>query len=88
MLTLDLTPELEERLKEGAQRFGLSPEAYAARVLDECVPAARTPVNGAELVAYWRREGLLGLWADRTDIADAPEYARELRRRAERRERT
>ena len=26
--------------------------------------------------------GLVGLWADRTDLPDSPEYARQLRRRA------
>jgi hypothetical protein len=30
--------------------------------------------------------GLVGIWADRTDITDSLEYARELRRKAERRE--
>ena len=29
--------------------------------------------------------GLVGLWKDRTDIGDSVEYARELRRRASRR---
>jgi len=29
--------------------------------------------------------GLVGLWADRTDIGDSLEFARELRRKAERR---
>jgi hypothetical protein len=27
--------------------------------------------------------GLVGLWADRTDLPDSPEYARQLRRQAE-----
>jgi hypothetical protein len=40
--------------------------------------------TGAEILAYWRREGLLGT---RPDITDPLEYARALRRRAERRER-
>ena len=29
--------------------------------------------------------GLVGLWADRTDLPDSPEYARQLRRQAEQR---
>jgi hypothetical protein len=42
------------------------------------------PRTGAEIVAYWEREGLIGT---RTDITDSVEHARQLRRRAERRER-
>jgi hypothetical protein len=30
---------------------------------------------------------LVGLWADRTDLPDSPEYARQLRRQAEQRTR-
>jgi len=41
------------------------------------------PRTGAEIVAYWQREGLLGT---RPDITDSLEYARALRRRAERRD--
>ena len=45
-------------------------------------PQARAPTTGAELVAYWEAEGVIGAWADRTDIIDSASYARELRRRA------
>ena len=38
--------------------------------------------TGADLVAYWERNGLLGT---RRDIADPVKYARELREQAERR---
>jgi hypothetical protein len=41
------------------------------------------PTNGAELVAYWERHGLLGT---RPDIKDSLEYVREMRRKAERRD--
>jgi len=41
------------------------------------------PTTGAEVVAYWERHGLLGT---RPDIKDSLEHARELRRKAERRE--
>lgn len=43
------------------------------------------PTNGAELVAYWERHGLIGT---RPDIEDSLEYAREMRRKAERRDRS
>lgn len=38
--------------------------------------------NGTDLVAYWEREGVIG---SRPDITDSLEYARALRRKAERR---
>jgi hypothetical protein len=41
------------------------------------------PTNGAELVAYWERHGLIGT---RPDITDSLAHARELRRQAERRD--
>jgi hypothetical protein len=43
------------------------------------------PTNGAELVAYWERHGLIGT---RPDITDSLEHAREIRRKAERRDRS
>ncbi|HEX6900290.1 MAG TPA: hypothetical protein VF789_11275 [Thermoanaerobaculia bacterium] len=42
------------------------------------------PRTGADLVAYWQAEGLVGT---RPDIADSQAHAREIRRQAERRER-
>lgn len=86
-LTLDLTPELEARLQSEAARLGLPVNEYALHLLDESAPTKALPKNGAELVAYWEREGVLGIWADRTDIPDSPEYARLLRHKAEHRDR-
>jgi predicted RNase H-like HicB family nuclease len=40
------------------------------------------PMTGEALLA----SGLVGIWADRTDIGDTLEFARELRKRAETRE--
>jgi putative addiction module component (TIGR02574 family) len=42
------------------------------------------PSTGAEVVAYWEREGLLGT---RPDITDPSGHARALREKAEKRER-
>ncbi|MEJ5250648.1 MAG: hypothetical protein HPY54_09360 [Chthonomonadetes bacterium] len=39
--------------------------------------------SGADLVEYWRRAQVIGIWADRK--ADRPHLARHLRRRAEKR---
>lgn len=84
-LTLDLPNELERALAAEAAELGIPLEEYALRVLAEGrVSADESPIarTGAELVDFWRREGLIG---DRPDITDSVEYARELRRRAERR---
>jgi predicted RNase H-like HicB family nuclease len=40
------------------------------------------PMTGEALLA----SGLVGIWADRTDIGDTLEFARELRKQAEKRE--
>lgn len=42
------------------------------------------PATGAELLAYWQSEGLIGT---RTDIVDGPAHARDLREQAQERTR-
>lgn len=45
-------------------------------------PTATSPVlTGADL----QGSELIGIWADRTDISNGPQFARELRRQAEQR---
>lgn len=81
-LTLELPPELENELSVEALRLGLSLPDYALQILaGGRIPGPR-PRTGAELVAYWRAEGLIGT---RPDITDSLEHARELRQGAERR---
>jgi len=43
--------------------------------------AAQPVLSGADLID----SELIGIWADRTDIADSQEFARQLRHRAEHR---
>ena len=81
-ITLDLPDELEAALSDEADRLNLPLSEYILPLLMTGRPRHTMPVTGAELVAYWQREGLIGT---RPDGADSPEYARELRRRAERR---
>ena len=82
-LTLEIPQELEQKLNAEARRLGLPLEQVALRRLDEAPTAAEaSPRDGAELVAYWRREGVIG---SRPDIEDSQAHAREIRRRAERR---
>ncbi len=83
-LTLELSRDLETRLATAALRLGLPLEQYALRLLGE-VPIAKTqPANGAELLAFWRHENLIG---SRPDIQDSQAHARKVRVQAERRNR-
>lgn len=81
-LTLELSRDLERRLTTEAARLGLPVEQYALRLLGDTAPREDRPTTGAELVAFWQREGVIG---SRPDIADSQAHARALRRRAERR---
>jgi hypothetical protein len=83
-LTLELPDELKTDLAAEAARLGLSLPEYVLRILTAGRPISPPPKNGAELVAYWENEGLFGA---RPDIADSAQHARELRARAERRNR-
>ena len=89
-LVLQLPQELERQLSHRAAELGLSLAEYATRILandgrSETATAASLPARtGADLVAHWQREALVGT---RPDIADSQAYARELRARAEKRER-
>ncbi len=84
-VVIELPPELESELAAEAAQLRLSLPEYALRLLW----AGRTPLppprNGAELVAYWQKEGLIGT---RPEITDAPKQARALREQTERRERS
>jgi hypothetical protein len=81
-LTLELPKDLEHRLATEAVRLGLPVEQYALRLLDDAPKSGTQPANGAELVAYWRREGVIG---SRPEISDSQAHARKLRRQAEKR---
>jgi hypothetical protein len=83
-LVLDLPPELETELAAEAARLGLPLSEYALRLLAGArgpSPALRT---GAELLAYWQSEALVGT---RADITDSAAHARNLREQAQRRAR-
>ena len=81
-ITLELPDELEAALSNEAARLNLPLAEYILRLLMTTQPSPSVPVTGAELVAYWQREGLIGT---RPYSMDSAEYARDLRRRAERR---
>ena len=77
-LAIELTDEEEARLAKLAGNTPLSEFVHETlRDLANC------PKNGADALAYWKREGITGIFQDR---ADSPEFASELRRAAETRE--
>jgi hypothetical protein len=82
-ITLKLPKDLERELSAEAARLGLPLSEYALRVLATGRGPKSAPKNGAELVAYWQAEGVIGT---RSDIKDSQELAREIRRKAETRE--
>lgn len=82
-LTLDLPGDLRHELEEAAAQRGMRLSDYALELLasgSSSRSATPLPRNGAELVEFWKREGLIGT---RPDIQDPVEYARELRERAQ-----
>lgn len=82
-IILDLPNDLERDLEQAAARAGLPLAEYALQVLAAnhgAVPEPILPRTGAELVAFWEREGLIGT---RPDISDPVQHARELRDRAQ-----
>jgi hypothetical protein len=83
-LTLDLPPDLETELATEAEQLRLPLVEYVLRVLTVGRLPNPMPRTGAEAVAYWEREGLLGT---RPDITDPSGHARILREQAEKRER-
>lgn len=97
-LTLELTPEQEQRIAAEALHRNMDAASYAKALFFEKETAEESeeetlppvgplpPANGtgADLVAYWEREGLIGT---RSDITDRLEHARAIRRKAERRTR-
>lgn len=84
-LMLELPHELEQELSVEAARLGLPLAEYALRVLTHGrlpAPVAELPQTGAEIVAFWEREELIGT---RSEITDPTEHARRLRQQAQRR---
>lgn len=81
---LELPNDLERDLEKAAARAGLPLAEYALQILaaHRVLTPEAAPRTGAELLAVWEQEGLLGT---RPDIEDPVAYARELRERTQRR---
>ena len=81
-LTLDLPTDLASELEAEAADCRLPLTAYVVKLLADGRGARPKPQTGAELVEYWKREGLVGT---RQEIADSAEHARLLRDSSQRR---
>jgi len=83
-ITLNLPEDFERELEAEAARLGLPVADYALRLLAGSQRASETReiATGADLIAYWEREGIIG---SRPDIVDPSAHARRLRAEAERR---
>jgi len=81
-LTVELPDEVANALADEAARLGMSVPDYAVRLLSSARSSAVKLQNGADLVSFWRAEGLIGT---RTDIDDSQVEARRLREQAQRR---
>jgi hypothetical protein len=79
-LVLELSPELESELASEASQLGLPLQEHALRLLAAGRNLSAGPHTGAELVAFWQGEGVVG---SRPDIVDAQTHAREIRAQAE-----
>jgi hypothetical protein len=54
-LTVELPPDLEQRLQAEAARRGLSVGDYALELPNESAPVASVPTKSAEVIAQWER---------------------------------
>lgn len=83
-LTIELTPEQEMRLRAEAKREGKEPIEVLTALLDTLPAEAseeREPTWGERVAAELKAEGVIGMWADRTE--DTLDLARQLRTQAE-----
>jgi hypothetical protein len=56
-LTLDLSPDLQQRLEAAAQAQGVTPGQFAVNVLDEKLSDAQRRQKAIDLLRSWRENG-------------------------------
>jgi hypothetical protein len=79
--TVELPDELAEALTDEALRLGISLPEYAVHLLTSARASAISARNGADLVAFWQAEGLIGT---RSEVRDSQAEARRMREQAHR----
>lgn len=67
-LNLELTPELEERLRQEASRCGLSIDQYTLKILEQNIPIGSNQQQAVELLQSWIDHG------DAEEQKDTGEY--------------
>jgi alkylation response protein AidB-like acyl-CoA dehydrogenase len=80
IVSVDLPPVMAARLQEEADIIQEPLEQYLKLLIAQAMPKPR---NGNELVDRLTEAGILGMWADREDIGNNLEFARQLRIQAE-----
>lgn len=83
-ITFDIPDGLVDELALEARQLGIPLSDYVVTLLSTSRASGPRPKTGAELVAYWREQGVVG---SRSDINDSQAHAREVRCRAEQRAR-
>jgi hypothetical protein len=81
-LTLNLPNELAALLSEDASRAGMSLSDYAVHLLTTARKDSTAVQTGADLVSYWKSEGVVGTLSG---IPESEAHARDLRERAQQR---
>jgi len=74
-ITLELSPELEQRLSAAAQRVGNSLETYMLRLLERATPPENMGTKKATLPQPWiEEETLADFLAEHIGIIHSSEY--------------
>jgi hypothetical protein len=80
-------PKHLQFLQRRAEERGVPLSSILLEVLDEWIEeeeqTIEPPTTGKDLVELLQANGLIGMWADRTDIGDSVAFARRLRERAQ-----
>jgi predicted DNA-binding protein len=84
-LEIEITPQLEARLRRLAERQGRNEAEIALLAVERYVQSEEAPVTGrtagAQVLSELEADGFLGLWRDRPE--DTAALAKELRSNAE-----
>jgi hypothetical protein len=83
-ITLDIPEGLASELTAEAERLGLPLSDYVVTLLATGRTTESLPKTGAELVAFWQEQGVVGT---RPEISDSQAHARAVRQQAEQRAR-
>lgn len=80
---IELPSDLEHELSTEASQLKLPLSEYILHLLSFRLLLQNPPTTGADLVTYWERIGAIN---SRPDITESQEHARQVRNRAEHRE--